>query len=78
VHGAAQSEIPLEAVTGSSDFKEAKMKTKAAILTGVLLISGSLAVPTPGLTAGDKDHGKRAESRTGTIEMRATYREPGT
>ena len=37
------------------------MKTKAVILTGVLLISGSLAVPTPGFTAGDKDHGKRAE-----------------
>src|SRR5262245_48853460 len=37
------------------------MKTKAAVLTGVLLISGSLAVPTPGFTRDDKDHSRRAE-----------------
>ncbi len=36
------------------------MNTKAAIFTGLLLISGSLAVPTPGFS-GDKDHGKKAE-----------------
>jgi hypothetical protein len=54
------------------------MKTKAAIVTSVLLISGSLAVPTPGLTAGDKDHGKRAERSDRHDKMRATYREPGT
>ncbi|HEX7230328.1 MAG TPA: hypothetical protein VF452_08035 [Candidatus Binatia bacterium] len=37
------------------------MKTKAALLTGVLLISGSLAVPSPGFTGGDNDHGRKAE-----------------
>ena len=37
------------------------MKTEAAVLTGVLLISGSLALPTPGFTRDDKDYGKRAE-----------------
>ena len=41
------------------------MKTKAALLTGVLLISGSLAVPTPGFTGGDNDHGRRAERYDG-------------
>jgi hypothetical protein len=41
--------------------KEDKLKTKAAVLTGVLLISGSLALPTPGFTRDDKDYGKRAE-----------------
>jgi hypothetical protein len=34
---------------------------KAAVLTGALLISGSLALPTPGFTRDDKDYGKRAE-----------------
>ena len=61
MHGAAQSEIPLEAVTDTSDLKEDKMKSKAALLTGLLFISGSLAMPTPGFTRDDKDHGKRAE-----------------
>jgi hypothetical protein len=34
---------------------------KAAVLTGVLLVSGSLALPTPGFTRDDKDYGRRAE-----------------
>jgi len=48
-------------VTGNGKFKEEKMKTKATLLSGVLLISGSLALPTPGFTRDDKDHGERAE-----------------
>lgn len=38
------------------------MKTKAAVLAGALLLSGSLAVPTPGFTRDDdKDHNRRTE-----------------
>ena len=37
------------------------MKTPAVVLTGVLLISGSLALPSPGFSGGDEDHGRRAE-----------------
>ena len=37
------------------------MKTKAAVLTGVLLITGSLAVPTPGFTRDNQDYGRRTE-----------------
>jgi hypothetical protein len=43
------------------------MKTKAALLTGVLLISGSSALPTLGFTRDDKDHGERAEDRSAMI-----------
>lgn len=38
------------------------MKTQAAILTGVLLISGSLAVPTPGFTRDNNDYGRAERS----------------
>ena len=37
------------------------MKTRAAVLTGVLLISGSLAIPSPGFTADNKDHDSKTE-----------------
>ena len=44
------------------------MKTKAAVMIGVLLMGGSLAVPTPAFTRDDKDNGRRTE--------RSDWREP--